>query len=392
MRSRGFSTAAALVVAMVPGAAYAQQFNVGNVPLQVHGFMSQGFAKSNENNFLTMKTSDGSGALTDGGANVSAQLTKKLRAGVQFYMRNVGDLGNARFEIDWGYADYRFESWLGVRGGKVKTVMGLYNDVQDIDFLHTWALLPQSMYPVDLRGSTIGHIGGDVYGLVSLHSGGELGYTAYAGKRPEDPEGGYAYGLSTFNHYDSYAGNQQGGDLRWTTPVRGMLVGASYLQQQIVGTGTNILRHSAHREESKKDQTFQIYGQFARRGFRLDVEGRRYVRDMWLVELNRMIVGDNRGWYVSGAQRLNKYLEVGGYVSRYVPNSKLDHNLANNHINDNVVTGRIDISRYFLVKVEGHFMDGYGAQDSIRGFYSQNNPTGLKPKTNMLVLRTGVNF
>jgi len=44
----------------------------GGVPVQVHGFMSQGFAKSNENNFLTMKTSDGSGALTDGGANVSA--------------------------------------------------------------------------------------------------------------------------------------------------------------------------------------------------------------------------------------------------------------------------------------------------------------------------------
>src|SRR4051812_20688683 len=169
MSSRGFLTAAAFVLGMVPGAVYAQEFRIGNVPVQTHGFMSQGFAKSDENNFLTMKTSDGSGALTDGGANVSAQLTKKLRGGVQFYMRNGGDLGNAGFEIDWGYADYRFAPWLGVRGGKVKTVMGLYNDVQDIDFLHTWALLPQSMYPVDLRGSTIGHIGADVYGIISLH-------------------------------------------------------------------------------------------------------------------------------------------------------------------------------------------------------------------------------
>jgi hypothetical protein len=392
MRSRPFWAAAAVVLALVPGSVQAQEFNIGPVPMQVHGFFSQGFAKSNENNFLTMDTSDGSGALTDGGANLSAQITAKFRAGAQFYMRNVGDLGNGRFEIDWAYGDYRFAEWIGVRGGKVKTALGLYNDVQDLDFLHTWALLPQSMYPVDLRGSTIGHIGADVYGQVSLGQGGRFNYTAYAGRRPEDPQGGYAYGLQVYNHYDSYAGWQQGGDLRWTTPVRGVLAGASYLQQQIVGTGTNLLAHIPHREESKKDQTFQVYGQFARKGFKLDVEARRYVRDMWLVELNRMIAGDNRGWYVSGAQRLNKYLEVGAYASRFVPHAELDHSLPSNHIYDNVVTARFDLTRYLIVKVEGHFMDGYGAQDSIRGFYAQNNPDGLKPKTNMLVLRTGLNF
>ena len=392
MKSKGVWTAAAFVLGMAPGTAYAQQFSIGNVPVQVHGFMSQGFAKSNENNFLTMKTRDGSGALTDGGANLSAQFTPKFRAGAQVYLRNVGDLGNGRFELDWGYADYRFTEWIGVRGGKVKTTLGLYNDVQDIDFLHTWALLPQSLYPVDLRGSTIGHIGADVYGTVSLRQAGEFSYAAFAGKRPEDPEGGYAYGLSAFNHYDSYAGNQQGADLRWTAPVEGVLVGASFLNQQIVGTGTRVSNGAPHREESKKDQTMQFYGQFARKGFRADAETRRYIRQQSLVFLNRMVNSDTHGWYVSAAQRLNKYLEVGGYVSRYVHNSRLDHSLPNNHIYDNVVTTRVDLSRYVLVKVEGHFMDGYGAQDSIRGFYSQNNKGGLKPKTNMLVLRTGFNF
>jgi hypothetical protein len=377
---------------LAPGTAYAQQFSVGNVPVQVHGFLTQGFAKSNENNFLTLKTADGSAALTDGGVNASAQINPKLRVGAQLYVRNVGDLGNGRFELDWGLVDYRFTQWIGVRGGKVKTVMGLYNDVQDIDFLHTWALLPQSMYPVDLRGSTIAHVGGDVYGDVSLHSGGALAYTAYVGHRPEDPEGGYAYGLSAFNHYDSYAGTQEGGDVRWTTPVKGLLVGASYMQQQIVGTGTSVLRGTPHREESKKDQTVQLYGQFARRGFRVDVEQRRYIRNMLLVESNRMILGDNRGWYVSGAQRLNQYLEVGAYVSRFVPHAEQNHSLPTNHINDNALTARVDITQHFIVKVEGHFMDGYGAQDSIRGFYSQNNKSGLKPKTNMVILRTGVNF
>jgi hypothetical protein len=128
------------------------------------------------------------------------------------------------------------------------------------------------------------------------------------------------------------------------------------------------------------------------KGFRVDAETRRYIRQQHLVFLNRMINSDTRGWYVSAAQRLNPYVEVGGYISRYVHNSRLDHSLPNNHISDNVVTARIDIARYVVVKIEGHFMDGYGAQDSIRGFYSQNNRAGLKPKTNMLVLRTGFNF
>ena len=392
MRSIRGWTAAALVLGLAPGAADAQEFSLGNVPMQVHGFVSQGFAKSNQNNFLTMKTRDGSGALTDGGANLSAQITPKLRAGVQVYLRNVGDLGNGRFELDWGYADYRFAEWIGVRGGKVKTTLGLYNDVQDIDFLHTWALLPQSLYPVDLRGSTIGHIGADVYGTVALKRAGDLLYTAFAGRRPEDPEGGYAYGLSTFNNYDSYAGNQQGGDLRWSTPLEGFVVGASFLNQQIVGTGTRVSNGAPHREESKKDQTSQFYAQYARKGFRADAETRRYIRQQSLVFLNRMINSDTHGWYVSAAQRVNQHLEVGGYVSRYVHNSRLDHSLPNNHIFDNVLTARVDITGYLLVKVEGHFMDGYGAQDSIRGFYSQNNRSGLKPKTNMLVVRTGVNF
>ena len=43
-------------------------------------------------------------------------------------------------------------------------------------------------------------------------------------------------------------------------------------------------------------------------------------------------------------------------------------------------------------KIEGHFMNGYGAFDSIRGFYGQQNPNGLKPGTNALVVRTGFNF
>jgi len=57
-----------------------------------------------------------------------------------------------------------------------------------------------------------------------------------------------------------------------------------------------------------------------------------------------------------------------------------------------VVTARVDLAKFWDLKIEGHFMDGYGNPQSLRGFYLQDNPDGLKPKTNMLVIRTGWNF
>ncbi len=59
------------------------------------------------------------------------------------------------------------------------------------------------------------------------------------------------------------------------------------------------------------------------------------------------------------------------------------------HIFDQAITARIDINRYWHVKVEGHFMDRYADIYSAHGFYLGSNPQGLQPKTNMLIVRTG---
>src|SRR5262249_18498204 len=131
-----------------PGLVHAQ-FSVAGRQVQVHGFGSQGFAYSDNNNFLSMQTSSGSAAMTDGGVNASVRLTDRFRVGAQLYISNIGDMGQWHPQLDWAVGDYRFKDWFGVRGGRVKTSLGLYNDTQDMEFLHTWALLPQSLYPVD---------------------------------------------------------------------------------------------------------------------------------------------------------------------------------------------------------------------------------------------------
>jgi len=57
------------------------------------------------------------------------------------------------------------------------------------------------------------------------------------------------------------------------------------------------------------------------------------------------------------------------------------------------VTARVDLNRFVNVKLEGHFMDGYGVPGLYpSGFYAVDNPEGLKNNTNAFVLRTGFNF
>lgn len=63
------------------------------------------------------------------------------------------------------------------------------------------------------------------------------------------------------------------------------------------------------------------------------------------------------------------------------------------HIYDKVVTARFDLNRFTNLKVEGHFIDGYGIPSQYpSGFYTADNPRGLQPTTNAVLVRTGMNF
>jgi len=389
----------------------AQEFKLFDRTVQVHGFASQGLVYTNENNWLTMNTSQGSAAFTDFGLNMSAPATDKLRVGAQVYDRNLGQLGQYHPSLDWAVADYRFKPWFGVRGGKVKTTLGLYNDTQDLDFLRTFALLPQSVYPTDLRDASIAHLGGDLYGNISLkHRLGTLSYAAYAGHRSDSLYSGNAYLASEYRvYYSSYGGLQYGGDLRWSTPLKGLLIGASRIDGDLTGKAKfiNPLNPGAgfvpYAEVSKADWSNQFYGEYTAGKLRIDSEYRRFVHDGIVNRGLIETVTDVRGWYISGAYRFIKRLALGAYYSRYSITSvsggpeaayapdQTDISLPANHLYDKVITGRVDLNRFWNVKVEGHFMNGYGASTYPDGFYPQVN-SHFKPNTNALVVKTGVSF
>jgi len=389
-------------------------FTIAGRPVQVHSFASQGFAYSNDNNYLTMDTSQGSFNLTDVGANISMRVTDKLRIGAQIYDRDFGQLGKWHPQLDWATADYRFKDWFGVRGGKVKTTLGLYNDTQDMDFLRVFAFLPQGVYPTDLRDSTIAHTGGDVYGTLSLKRAGSLQYTVFAGHRQDSLYSGYQYMLGSAGiNYTSYGGLQYGADLRWNTPFRGLTVGATDMRADITGTGTWTYSNAYFglpgstttptEEHSKNDRTYQLYGQYTKGNLTLDAEYRRYWRDQIIFSGMGEVETDVRAWYVAASYRLTRRIGVGAYYSRFtnpwsenfvgVPSQSAAQSDPGQHEYDKVVALRYDLTKNFYVKVEGHFMDGYGTIGMYPdGFYSNNNPQGLQPKTNAFIVRAGVNF
>jgi len=370
-------------ICIVPPLMHAQfNVSVGGREVQFHSFISEGYAYTNQNNYLTMKTSQGTLDMFDAGLNMSVLLTDKLRVSAQGYVRDFGRLGQWHPTLDYGYADYRFKDWFGVRGGKVKTVLGLFNDIQDNESLFTFTMLPQAVYPTDLRDATIGHVGGDIYGNLLLKRAGSLSYTVYGGHRQDTRYGGYLLMLQDRGvNMNKYGGLQYGADLKWTTPLKGLTIGASHMREEINGSGTGTCSpavpidckawtartNGQYEEHSKKDQTNFGYGEYTFGNLRIDGEYRRYWRDQEVWDSSYEVRADTRAWYVSGAYRFTKWLELGSYYSRfscmYIRGSlppSFDTSLPANHLYDKVISARFDVNRWWNFKIEGHFMDGWG--------------------------------
>jgi hypothetical protein len=346
--------------------------------------------------------------MTDMGLNMSSQLTDRLRVGAQMYDRRLGQFGQWHPSLDWAVADYRFSNWLGIRGGKVKSTLGLYNDSQDLDFLHAFALLPQSIYPTDLRDTMIAHTGGDLYGNIPLPRRlGDLSYTAYGGHRSDSIYSGYPY-LATrwgvFAH--TLGGLQYGGDLRWNTPVKGLLAGFSRMNQDITVNGLFLNpRNPAaglqpYENSTTAYWTNQFYGQYLRGKLRVDAEFRRYYNEV--PSIPAAVETDVRAWYIAGTYRIRKNLEIGSYYSHYIVHyadgvtilfpGQTDTSLPQNHVYDKVLAARLNLNRFLYMKLEGHFINGYGIAPYPDGFYPQQNPEGFRPNTNALVVKTGFHF
>lgn len=143
-------------------------------PPQLHGFLSQGYIYTTDNNFFGTSSDDGSFEYTEVGLNVSFLPTDRLLATAQALGRQAGGAGED-LELDYALVDYRLPSRefvdTGIRVGRIKTPLGLYNDTRDVAFTRPSVILPQSIYFDRSRDIALSGDGVMVYGERRLDYG-----------------------------------------------------------------------------------------------------------------------------------------------------------------------------------------------------------------------------
>jgi hypothetical protein len=369
---------------------YGTAQSMEDLNIQIHGYATQGFLYTTQNNIFTTNSSDGSPAWTEAVISLSSEPMPKLRLAVQTRYFLLGNYGND-ISIDFAMVDYKANDWFGLRFGKVKTPWGLFNEIQDIDPSYLWALLPEGIYPIDSRSSFLAHYGGVVYGKVALSKKlGKLEYRAFGGEGIYSPKDGYfvAQAEGGFNLPNNIQGPLYGGALHWKTPIPGLMVGASALKDNTwsalytanggatAGTETLLANtqpnYFASFEQNKLLVAFEYERSWGHQLVQFPGTPDSYARN------------DDRSWYGMASYKVTPKLTAGVYESQ-----NADHQApvtSDRHYNERVVSGRYDFSGFLYAKAEEHFITGTGLA------FDDNLNSNLQPNSKLTVLKVGVSF
>ncbi|MBU0994269.1 MAG: hypothetical protein KJ737_17400 [Proteobacteria bacterium] len=217
---------------MITGNIYA------NDTVQIHGFMSQGYLKSDGNNYLA-ESKDGSFQFNEMGLNFKMQATDKLQIGMQFFARDMGPIGNDEIVLDWAFADYKFKDYLGLRAGKIKSPIGFYHETRDVDILRTSILLPSAVYDENLRDSANAIHGVGIYGDVTTDFLGNFTYQALVGTQNISTDGGTAKYISQTLFDIQHVGLDSilAYSLQWVDPSSHLRIGGTCFFTEIEADG-----------------------------------------------------------------------------------------------------------------------------------------------------------
>lgn len=358
----------ALWCVLAPASARAQESGYTPFPVEVHGFVSQGFILSTGSNYLA-QSKRGSFEFTEVGVNFTSNITDRLSVGMQLFSRDLGPIGNYRPQFDWFYLDYRLWDWLGLRAGRTKLPFGLYNDTSDVDAARVPVLLPQSVYPTTSRDFLLAQTGGELYGFVPLGALGALDYRLYGGTIFIDSTTLASPAATVTNIDVPYLA---GGRAMWHTPLDGLRVGGS-LQAIRINIQYQLSPASVATLQSLGLVPQDFDGVFHYDlPVKLGVASIEYAAHDLLVaaEFSRWrteyitrpaIVSDLHGtdtrFYVMASYRIAPWFTPGAYYSRERDGS-YGVVRRHNYQHDIAITTRYDITDNWLVKLEGHFKRG----------------------------------
>jgi hypothetical protein len=240
-----------------------------------------------------------------------------------------------------------------------------------------------------------GFEGVSAYGTLSVGNTSSVEYEAFVGtvdlERSRfieslilNPAMGAVFGspLPTFDFREELK-TLYGGALRWNTPLEGLRLGASGFAFEANGSGLLAAPFGAFRPNINLDTTgwYVLSAEYTRDALVLAYEFNRLFADFTiedvlvptgmappapetaLIDLEDL---DRRGgWYGMATYQVSDKVQLGGYYSKYYPNYMVrDADGFAHYLNDVALTVRYDVTDYWLLKLEGHFMSGTGDVNS----------------------------
>lgn len=351
--------------------------------IQIHGFVSQGYIQTGENNFVA-DSKKGTFKFNEAGISAAKRLTGAMHVGIQLFAKDFGDAGNSEIAIDWALIDYRFTDWLGIRMGQLKSPHGFYNEYRDIDTLRTFIFLPQSIYPEITRNVELSIQGGGVYGLIDMNAVGRLSYQALYGTQSIDPydnrltEALSGIPTTAVDNDTTEVDDKYVGSLSYETPIPGLRLGMTYNNLDLSLTGHYNRQVAVLAEGSSVEMEFDTYEnwvyslEYVWEDFIFMAEYIDTYREaLSKVEMENLqepheenIEFEQSGWYVGGSYRFTDWFELGAYYSAlesdtgsivrevYAMPDYYDE------LRDICTTLRFDINLYWTLKFEYHMFSG----------------------------------
>lgn len=349
--------------------------------LQLHGFLSQGYLDSSGNNFLA-DSREGTFSFNEIGVNINGFIHEKLRFGAQLLSKKMGDYGDNDIRLDWALGDYRVRDWAGVRLGKVKIPVGLYNTERDSDFLRPMIFLPQSIYDETRRDTWLAHWGGELYGTVAVDAAGDFDYNLFYGRIRYDEDSVF-HDATLDNINTRLADNQQspqpdptlpprindwyrdsdylyGASLIYSPPVENLRLGISYAGQKDTSYG------GGHRiGEYRTNSNYVLSLEYGWRDFSFSAEYAENDRTQTFYDVT-VSDGPNQAWYLmltyAASDRLSFSVLYDEYWKDKYNKSDSVHASGRSHATpwrkDWGAGMRYDINENWTLKGEWHTVDG----------------------------------
>lgn len=345
--------------------------------IQVHGFVSQGYLKSTYHDYSGGNSTDGSFEINEIGLNFTVPVTDELRFGVQFFSRDLMGHGDNRLEVDWAFLDYSFQDWLGVRAGKIKAPLGLYNRERDLDMLRTFVLLPTSIYSQSMRRFLVAIHGASVYGSIGTDGFGEIDYEFQGGTMP-----GSAGSEITYEYAAS-------GAIYWNTPFQGVRFAYTYSESegdaQLSVERGGVAYSFDLALEMNCLQTFSV--EYEKENIKLTAEINRFQYDMDSEYYTQKY--DSLGWYTSASWLIRKWVAAGVYYSsdedkEFDETDGLPHYFS--YQNDWAVSVCFNITSAWFIKIETHLIAG------VSLVLLEQTETPLEKDWNLTLVKTGISF